>query len=411
MLLNRDRALALMDEHDIAAIVGSTPENVTYLTGHVGWARRVYRSVETYGVLSSDPDIGSGLVIRSSDTTYFATEGSSAEKVACYGGRSALKVPHGYQPVNEEQRVFLEFQDSARLFETGVDALVHVLTEMGVTEGRIAVDEAGSRPAVLDALKERFPNCKILPAAGLLLMIRLVKTDEELDLLRRAAQINEDAIRDMLSRLGPGATEDEAAAAWRQSVARPGGMWHWLHLGSGPRSVDIFPPTNRVLRAGDLFQFDSGLSYHNYYSDAAGCGSIGEPTTRVMNDFRAIESGVYRALAIVREGVTGGRIFDTLVQAVRQEGLPDFEASFVGHTIGLEAREFPYILGRETAYNDPFLPPTSEIPLPANSTINVEAPFAIMGHGGYTFEISIVVKRDGWEPLISQDTGFHVVAA
>ena len=55
MLYNRERALELMREHDVAAMIGTTLENVTYLTGHIGWAQRVYRARKSYGVITNDP--------------------------------------------------------------------------------------------------------------------------------------------------------------------------------------------------------------------------------------------------------------------------------------------------------------------------------------------------------------------
>ena len=70
MLLNKERALALMAEHELVAIIGTTLENVTYLTGHVGWAQRVYRSLQSYAVLTNDPDAGSDLILTRSDNTY-----------------------------------------------------------------------------------------------------------------------------------------------------------------------------------------------------------------------------------------------------------------------------------------------------------------------------------------------------
>src|SRR5262245_2388284 len=259
MLLNKDRALSLMADHDIAALVGTTHENVTYLTGHIGWARRVYRSVESYGVLSRDPDRGTALVIdNGQEGTYYSTQGSTAELVRWFGGKNALGVPAGYRPATEEEALYLAFQDDSSTFATGVDAVVGALAELGVARGRIAVDELGCRPAFLAALRERLPSCEVLPASGLFLMIRLVKTPEELERLREAAGINEAGLTAMLERMAPGVTENEAVEAWREAVARPGGMWHWCHLGSGPSRIDIFPPTDRALAPGDQFAYDAG---------------------------------------------------------------------------------------------------------------------------------------------------------
>jgi Xaa-Pro dipeptidase len=241
-------------------------------------------------------------------------------------------------------------------------------------------------------------------------MIRLVKTEDEIRALREAAQINEDAIGEVFKFVRAGVTENEVAEVWRQAVAKPGGMWHWFHFNSGPRSIFIFPPTDRKLQKGDLFMFDAGLFYKNYNADTGSCGSIGEPNPQAQKEWKAIETGFHEAVNTVKAGVTGGQIYKTLLKGI-QAGWPQFNAPFAGHTIGLEAREFPFILGDETKHNQPFLPKTSEIPFPVNSVINIEAPVGTCGFGGYQIEYSVVVKQNGWEPLIKQDRHFRVIGA
>ncbi len=124
MLLNKDRALALMEEHDLAAIVGATLENVTYLTGHVGWAQRVYRSLQSYALMTSDPGAGTDLIMTRSDNTYYAAYGGYAENVYSYGGKSALIIPEGFTPPDDEQLAYLELYDSGCRYKHILDALV-----------------------------------------------------------------------------------------------------------------------------------------------------------------------------------------------------------------------------------------------------------------------------------------------
>ena len=42
MYLNENRARRLMKEYDVDVLIASTPENVTYLAGTVGWSNKVY---------------------------------------------------------------------------------------------------------------------------------------------------------------------------------------------------------------------------------------------------------------------------------------------------------------------------------------------------------------------------------
>ena len=239
-------------------------------------------------------------------------------------------------------------------------------------------------------------------------MIRLVKTEEELKVLREAATINENAIQQVFDFVKEGVTENEVAEIWRQAVALPGAMWHWFHFNSGHRSVFIFPPTDKKLENGDLFMFDAGLFYKNYNADTGSCGCIGEPSDRIKKEWSAIKEGFLQSLEVVKAGCTGGQIYEALLSGIKSK-FPEFNAPFAGHTIGLEAREFPFILGAETKYNQKFLPNTSEIPLPSNSVINIEAPIGTFGFGGYQIEYSVIVKENGWEPLIEQERDLKII--
>ena len=264
MLYNKDRALSLMQENSLEAIIATTHENVTYLTGHVGWAQRVYRQRKSCALLTKDPGTGTDLIMNRADNTYYAAYGGYAENVYSYGGQAYHIGQENYEPDNVEFEKYLELHNSGGENATLLDGLIKALKNRGISSGNIALDEEGCSESLFTALEKEFPNCNFLAASGLFLMIRLVKTEEELKVLREAASINENAIQQVFNFVKEGVTENEVAEVWRQAVAQPGAMWHWFHFNSGHRSVFIFPPTDKKLENGDLFMFDAGLFYKNY---------------------------------------------------------------------------------------------------------------------------------------------------
>jgi Xaa-Pro aminopeptidase len=400
-----------MAEHDLVALVAATPDNVGYLTGHHGWAQQVYRGLESFGVLTAGTPDEADLVCTRQDNTYYAGHPGNAARLFSYGGTPALVVPDGYVPATAEEAVYLDLHRSAAQHRSAADALVAALTGRSVRSGRVGVDMRGCSEATRAQLAAALPGCTFVDASDLFFMIRLVKTPAELDRMRAAAQLNEDALGVALADLKPGATEAQVAALWRAEVARAGGTWLWFHFGSGTRSSFIFPPSPRRLESGDLFVIDSGLVHDNYFADTGICGSIGEPGERARREWAIVESAFARGLAQVREGVTAQEIYDAVVAGFHEQGWASFRPPHVGHTIGAEAREFPYTLSPESRFNRPFLPPTSEIPLPANATINVEIPVGELGYGGYQIEKTLVVTPDGYEELIDQPRGMLVVGA
>ena len=84
-------------------------------------------------------------------------------------------------------------------------------------------------------------------------------------------------------------------------------------------------------------------------------------------------------------------------------GLPDYSNFFVGHTIGVEAREFPFLLGPAEEVDDPFLPNTSNVPMESGMTVNLEASSQVMGWGSVQVEYTLAVTATGHEHLIEPD--------
>ena len=88
---------------------------------------------------------------------------------------------------------------------------------------------------------------------------------------------------------------------------------------------------------------------------------------------------------------------------MRAAGLPDYSNFFVGHTIGLEAREFPLLFGPAEEIDDPFLPNTTNIPLEPGMTVNLEASSQVIGWGPVQVEYTLAVTNKGHEHLIQPD--------
>ena len=399
-LLHRERAIDLMRRHNIDVLLATTPENVTYLTGHIG--RRQYSCVSplSFGVFTlSDGAID--LVVGGTDLSYYASRPGFANVVRGYGALPGLAVEPGYTPVGEEARRFFEFLGSERRSPTAMDARAAAARERGLVGARLAVDQPAGSP-LLGLLSEQCGGSTILPAINLFRMIRLVKTSAELECMRRAAELNEHAIACLSDELHQGTRELDLAALWRARVAGAGALPAWFYFGAGERSAWFVPPTNRRLEPGDMFVYDCGLVLDGYNADTGCCGSVGRPSRTDQRRFDAIFAALEDAIGLVREGAIGSEIYETLVATARRCGFPEFDSSFAGHTLGLEARDLPFVLAPRVDLHDIFLPDTSDMPLPAGTVLNVEAPMGLLGHCGYHIERTILVTSDGHLDLIAQ---------
>jgi Xaa-Pro aminopeptidase len=402
MLFNRERALEFMTEFGLDALLATTRHNVLYLSGFQGWAQYTYgdATTETFAIFFRDTGVAPALIVSRQDETYYSATGSWIEDVRGYGPRSALDIEPGEQGATDEERNYLSLiGEGAPREANSVDALVRVLSERGISTGNIAIDNEGIRPASRASLEAAFPDISFHDGANLFRLIRLQKTAEEVERLRAAATLNEEALSAFHAELAVGKTEREIASHYYRIVAAGGGKWSWFHLGGGRRSASIFPPSERPFQADDGFFFDAGMRLEHYCGDVGCCGSFGEPGVERKAQWDAIQAGLKEAFETIRAGVKPSEIFRAAVAGAKKAGLPNYNGAFCGHTIGIEARELPYTLSEPTPLTDPFLPESSDIPLPAGAVLSVELPSGKLGEGGVHAEYTVLVTETGMEHL------------
>ncbi|MBI2177265.1 MAG: aminopeptidase P family protein [Candidatus Tectomicrobia bacterium] len=404
MYLNAVRARGLMKDFGIDALVASTPENVTYLAGTVGWSNKVYvYSVHMFAVFPRDESRPPALIVPGQEVTYVSMQQSWIKEHYTFGGRSALIIPPGARAQTPEEEIYLAmYGNEARRSKNAGAALGQALRDRGLDKGKIALDQERVMPDVRKQIEEALPQAAIVDGADLFRLIRMVKTPDELKAMRAAAELNERACSVASLAVREGATENEVSSVFRAEVGRGGGMWQWFHFCSGRRATGIFPPTDKKLAKGEMWKFDAGVVLGNYQADTGWGGVLGDPTKEQLNMWKATEVGFEAAMAEVKAGVMGSKIYRAMLEATRAV-LPGHNGNFAGHAIGLEQREVPYVLADPTPIRSQFLPPSSDFPLEEGTTICVENPCQVFGVGGTQIEKTVVATRNGWEPVYPQE--------
>ncbi len=404
MLYNRDRLLELMDRHDLVGVVAATAENINYLSGHVSWSQNGYRygGSQVYVVFPRDPGSSPALLIPSGDVAYAALDSVRLKEIYTYGRARKHNVPDPSMLCNEENRT-LELAGGDPKGATAEKALAQLMQDKGMGRGRIGMDHFAIPLTIYGRIASLLPAAQLQPASMLFRYVRMIKTPGEIQRLRESAAVNEQAINAMMRAAKPGVKESELAGIYKSEVARAGGQVYWMHMnvsrgGNSPVIKD------RVLQKGDIFRVDMGLTYNGYNADVCKSGCVGaEPTEAHRKRYDAIQAGVLRSVDGLKPGALPQELFESMVQGVRAAGIPDYSNFFVGHTIGLEAREFPFILGPAEEVDDPFLPHTTNVPMEPAMVVNLEASSQVMGWGSVQVEYTLAVTLDGHEHLIKPD--------
>jgi Xaa-Pro aminopeptidase len=396
MLLDTERLHGLMARQGLDAVIATSPENVTYMSGYWALSQWIRRGPQTYVVWPA-PGRGEPHVIANAALLdLLADQDVSVGKVARFG-RFFVEAAGDHALDEHERRQLalyrLEDHGSAKR------ALGAVLSELGLNRGRIAIDEGGLPPSMRAATFDGLQDAEVVEGFELLRRVRAVKTNDEIDRLVRAAAIAEASITAALRLAAPGVSEIELAEAFNIETVRQGGLPVLYCIGTGPRSaMPNVQPSSRKLEAGDIIRFDVGGRYEHYRADIARIAVLGEPNQKTVTYHAALWKGVQRGLELLKPGARAAAIFEAVVDTVRREGIPHYQRNHVGHGIGLDG------------YDLPSLSPGSSDVIEEGMTLCVETPYYELGFGGLQVEDMVVVRGDGAESLMSTDGKLRVLA-
>ncbi|MGE5485479.1 MAG: M24 family metallopeptidase [Ignavibacteriales bacterium] len=394
MLLNKSRALEVMRRNQVDAIVATSPENVTYVSGYWSFSQRVIKSTQVYAIIPADAQAAAVLVAPIGDLDGMADKGPGIP-VEPYG------TFHVFNDDSGEKRG--EYDRYRRLLQgnradSPASALAAALKRLGLSGGRIAVDSSGLTPVALQDIRAALTGYTICEGWGLLRQIRMVKTPEEISRVKKSTSVTEQAVTDVLASLREGMTEMEMFTLFNESIILQGGMPLLTCIGVGSRSsLPNVQPSNHRLKKDDVIRFDVGCVYDSYCSDIARIACFGRPSEKAARYHRAVLEGEQKALAQVRPGTTAAGVFETAVEATRAGGIPHFERHHCGHGIGIEC------------YDMPSIAPQDRTVLERGMVINVETCYYELGFAGLQAEDTVVVTEDGFEYLSVSDRSLRVI--
>ncbi len=177
-----------------------------------------------------------------------------------------------------------------------------------------------------------------------------IRTNREIELLRKANRIVADVLAALASHVRPGIAtrdlNDEADEMIRTAGAVPSFLGYQGFPASACISVDEEIvhgiPGSRRLKEGEIVSIDIGVNYKGYFGDAAlsvACGEIDEDRQRLME---TTELALVHGLEAARAGNYVRDISRAVQQTCEAEGF-SIVRNFVGHGIGTEMHEEPQI--------------------------------------------------------------------
>lgn len=235
------------------------------------------------------------------------------------------------------------------------------------------------------------PGLAWRPAPELVERLRAAKDAGEVESIREAAALAQEALAETLPAVRPGETEFAIAARLEAALRRRGSEWHPFPtiVASGPRAALPHARTSeRTLGRGEWLLLDFGAQVDGYCADLTRTVVVGaRADERQRAVYDTVQRAQRRALDHMRAGMTG-RDADALArEVITQRGHGEAFGHSLGHGLGLEVHEAPR------------LSPTAEAALPAGAVVTVEPGIYLPGWGGVRLEDDVHLAPSGPELL------------
>ena len=257
----------------------------------------------------------------------------------------------------------------------------------GIATGRLGIEET-VRHLFASGAATALPAMRLASGTPVTAGCRMVKDAHELELMRLASELTLKAYEAAYLALKDGMTQEQFAALVSQAHERLGfsggagvqvGTYSALPHGSA---------TPQVIREGAILLIDGGCSVEGYASDLSRTFVLGTATGRMKQVFEIEQRAQNAALAAARPGVECQAVDAAARKVIVDAGFgPDYKyfTHRVGHGIGMDGHEWPYLVRGNT------------LPLQPGMTFSDEPGIYIAGEFGVRLEDDMVITETGAE--------------
>ena len=274
--------------------------------------------------------------------------------------------------------------------EDAWEVLASVAAKREVPLKNIAIEKSHLTVERLERMEELFVGAAFHRLDEQMNNMRNIKSEEELEKLRKAAALADYAIEVGCKEIAEGKTELEILMAIEFEMKKKGAekMSFDTMVLSGPKTASPHgTPGDRKIQKGDFILFDLGVVYEGYCSDITRTVAFGEPSAKQREIYETVKKAEETAIDLIRPGVKACDLDKAARNVITEAGYGEYFTHRLGHGLGISVHEFPSVTG------------TNEMKLEEGMVFTVEPGIYHPEITGVRIEDDVVVTADGVEVL------------
>lgn len=218
--------------------------------------------------------------------------------------------------------------------------------------------------------------------------MRISKSETEIELMKKAGRVIDDAVSKAFAEAQIGMTELDVQLIVQQEIRNQGATPTFAIVQFGENSaLPHSSPGARALKKGDVVLMDCGCSIEGYNTDMTRVGVAGKPTEEIRKVHSTVLLAVETALEKIKAGMACGAADGLARRVIDDAGYGDCFTHRLGHGIGLEVHEPPYVVRG------------SSLTLQSGMCHSVEPGIYLEGKFGVRIEDLVCIRENGLDLL------------
>lgn len=335
-----------------------------------------------------DREFDGFLIFNQANLIYFTGfSGATALLIPQEGAPTLYVYNVNYEQAKAEGKAFI-----ASLVRRSGDLLQNIGEQVKTLKIKNLALDAASIESWRALAKKVSGTTRLKVQGGIVSALRKVKDAQEIELMRKAAELTSEGMRVAYETLALGMKEYEVAAEIEYAMRKRGSYGTAFETIVASGGYSAFPHggcSDKEIRKGDLVVVDIGATYKYYHSDMTRTLVAGKPTDKQRKLYDIVKEAQDKALETVKLNVKAMTVDAAARKIIAKAGYGEHFVHNLGHGVGLEVHE-PPVLG-----------PHSKEVLTEGNVFTVEPGIYLVGYGGIRIEDTVLLCKDGVQKLTS----------